>query len=405
MQLIHKSYKTLIAIVLSVFVAGLFQSCEKEADFELKSFGPSGVVVRGGEISFNGEKLDDVIEITLPDGTVIAKSNFVLSSPEKIIVQIPEYYPLGLTGKVLLKRSNGQIIETQSSFMVFSSISVTSIEPSGETSPLKPGDEIAINGVNLEEIDAVIFKNGTICTDFKKDNTLIKMILPHAVSSGELTFRMIAGYDENGNPFYSEAKGPEITVVDPVLREINDESFVIVPPASEVKISGDYFGGIDIVNGAVIVKFAGSEEVVTGTIDVAGNTLTFSLPIKLQAETEMTIIISANGGKEVSSTATFKIEKTEVTGYEPESAWEPKGTVILVGDNLNAVSRLVLSRFVLNEDGSESEIEKAVPITKSADGKSITFTLPSTYGRDGREIPKLYLYSGGYIYYDYYPEN
>ena len=409
MQLIHKSYKTLMVITLSVFAMGLFfQSCEKEETFELKAFGPSEVV-RGGEIFFVGTKLNEIVEITLPDGSTFGRNDFLSSSSEKITLRIPEDYPLGLNEKVSLKLSNGRIIEPQGRFQVFYKIEIESIVPTGEGNPLKPGEEITINGVNLNEVLAVFFKNGSFveAADFTSQiDNAIKLVLPQTVSGGAVIVAIYSGeVDEYGEQIISFVEGPEITVIDPELSKINGESMLTVRPASKLTLSGEYFGGIDIVNGGVVVMFTESQEKATGEIDVVKNTLTFDLPIRLEAEKEIAVVIAVNGGKEITSTAKFTIEKTEVTGYTVESVWEPRGTMTLVGNNLNAVARVTSSYFV-QEEGEDGEIiqierERAIPISaKPEDGKTITFNLPAAYGRDGLEIPKLYLYSGSYIYYN-----
>jgi hypothetical protein len=400
MRFINKSYKKHIAVMLCVFTAGLFfYSCEVEEKFELKAFGPSQVV-RGGEIYFVGKKLDEVSKIIFSEGSTINKEEFLSVTPEKIVVRIPADYPLHETGKITLELFNGESLQTTSSFMVFSSISFSSVIPAGENNPLKPGDEIAINGINLKAVDAIIFKNGTVHTDFTEqtDNT-IKLLLPHAVSGGAISAR-IPGYDEEGNPVYTLVEGPEIIVIDPAMDKINGENNIEVPPGAELTLTGDYFGSIDIVSGQVTVNFTESSLTASAQIDVAENKLVFTLPLALEQGKEISVIIDANGGDKVTSNATFVIEETSVTGHTTESVWAPRGQIVLTGNNFQAVSRMSLSR----SNGEGGELERAVPIVKSADGKTITFTAPSAYGRDGKEIPKLFLYSGDILYYDYFPE-
>jgi hypothetical protein len=411
MQFINKSYKTLIAVVLSVFTVSLFfQSCEVEEKFELKAFGPSEVT-RGGEIYFVGKKLDEVSKITLPDGRSFGSAEFTSSTPEKITLHIPEDYPLHVAGKIRIEKTNGEIVETTSSFKVFSNISLLSVDPDGKNAPLKPGDQITIKGLNLKAVDAIVFKNGTVCAEFEEHtDNVISLVLPHAISAGAISARVPAGYDEAGVPIHNYVEGPKIVVVEPILAQINGEARIELKPGAEVTLTGEYFGGIDIVNGQVTVSFTGSASTASAAIDVQGNSLTFTLPIALEPVKEFTVIVNANGGNPITSVAIFTIEKTEIIGHTPTSVWESKGEVVLTGKNFQAVSRMTLSRKVQQEDENgemvEVEVEKAIALTagaKSPDGTTITFKLPSSYGRDGKEIPKLYLYSGGNLYYDYYP--
>lgn len=402
MQFRNKSYKALVAIALCVFSMGLFfQSCDEDEGFSLAAFGPSNVE-RGGEIYFVGKGLNEVEEIILPNGSVFGKSQFVLESTERITLQIPEDYPLDINGEIILLLSGGRQFITNSSFMVLSTIPTSDlkIEPAGsEDNPLVPGELITIMGKTLKAVDAVVFSNDVIITQFEEiTDRQIKFKLPEDAISGTVKLR-VAARETADTTYYVEIPD-KIIVHDPVMDKINGVGISSVSAGSIIILSGEYFGCIGHESGVVSISFAGSDIKTTGIIE--GNSITMTLPLTLPATNEANesipyhIIVNANG-KSVSSIASFEIKKTEISCVVAGSAaWGTRGgSVTLLGESLEAVESISFADPVTGNSNS------VAPRDMIKNTNSIIFNLPGAGSySDARSEMRIVLYSGVSIKYD-----
>ena len=213
-----------------------------------------------------------------------------------------------------------------------------------------------------------------------------------------VSIEVYGAIDDAGNPTKALLDGQEITVINPVLSEINGNSGVVtVSPLSEVVLSGSYFGVIDPNDtGEINVKFTGSNTMVSGTINVNENKLTFKLPADLKAEQEISVVLMANNANEIASTVKFKVEPTFATGYR-NATWAAQGSVTLVGQNLNK-ELFSTVRFV-NPEGGSSSLISAGNRENNENGDLIIKNLLNSIFTGDRNRLELILSSGDTLRY------
>ena len=102
----------------------LLTSCQKETDttIVLNSFGPSPVL-RGGELKFIGNNLDQVTKIVLPDN--IEVTTFGTKTSGLLVITVPD---ATINGKVTLKTPQGDIV-TKTLLKISEPIAILTIAP------------------------------------------------------------------------------------------------------------------------------------------------------------------------------------------------------------------------------------------------------------------------------------
>ena len=391
MRTINKSYKAVITLLLCLFTTGLFfQSCkEDKEEFRLDAFGPSKVE-RGGEIYFVGSGMDQVESITLPadNGSwIFTKGDFTVESG-KITLTIPPDYPLDQQGNIILTLSNGSTFTTSSWFMVLSEVSITSVENIGtKDQPLRDYEIITIKGKTLSAVGAIVFSNGLVLTEFEeRTDKEIKFKLPVDASSG--LFKLI----EPGRWAEAEDKyhdGAEIFVLEPIIKLVNEENSIEIPPGTTVSFTGQYFERIDVVEGVVNVAFPGGRN---GTGTLANGVLTIEIPLGVLAGKSHSITVLSKG-KPVVSDAKFTVEKTKFIRYDgnPNPVPRPGESVTIIGENLHAVE------YMRAIDTTNVEADLLVCTIISKTPTELIFRLPPRGYDADKHLPRLTLYSGELI--------
>ena len=147
----------------------------------LNAFGPSPVA-RGGELRFLGSGLDKITKVSIPGCEDITDIQVI--SPNEIRVTVPQ---TAQPGTVTLHHAGGTI-ETKSMLSFLEPISIESMQPN----PVKPGQEVVINGEYLNLINEVCFafiEDGDSVNVYadaflEHDRKHIKVVVPAEALSG-----------------------------------------------------------------------------------------------------------------------------------------------------------------------------------------------------------------------------
>lgn len=147
----------------------------------LNAFGPSPVA-RGGELRFLGSGLDKITKVSIPGCEDITDIQVI--SPNEIRVTVPQ---TAQPGTVTLHHAGGTI-ETKSMLSFLEPISIESMQPN----PVKPGQELVINGEYLNLINEVCFafiEDGDSVNVYadaflEHDRKHIKVVVPAEALSG-----------------------------------------------------------------------------------------------------------------------------------------------------------------------------------------------------------------------------
>jgi hypothetical protein len=205
--MINKVKGWLAVSVACLMVFGLLMtSCEKEKDTEivLNSFGPSPVL-RGGELKFIGNNLDQVTAVVLPDN--INVTTFASKTSQLLVIAVPEETT---DGKVTLKTPQGDIV-TKTLLKISEPIAILGIEPL----QARPGDVITITGTYLNLVKEVIFvKNKTVMAFESQSKTQLQVKIPTDAQTGIIVL-------SNGEPepILIESETP-VTVSLPAITQI-----------------------------------------------------------------------------------------------------------------------------------------------------------------------------------------
>ncbi|MCX6225666.1 MAG: IPT/TIG domain-containing protein [Bacteroidia bacterium] len=175
-----KKVKGWLAVTLAcLMVFGLLMtSCEKEKDtaIVLNSYGPSPVL-RGGELKFIGNNLDQVTKIVLPIN--IEVTTFVTKTSGLLVVTVPE---ATVNGKVTLNTPQGNI-ETKTLLKISEPIAIQSITPL----TARPGEVITLTGTYLNLVKAVTFtKNKSVTVFDSQSNTSLQVKIPVDAQTGPI---------------------------------------------------------------------------------------------------------------------------------------------------------------------------------------------------------------------------
>ncbi|MEG0993563.1 MAG: IPT/TIG domain-containing protein [Bacteroidales bacterium] len=168
-----------------ILLTGLFTACDKDDDKSagnttLEVFGPSPAL-RGGELTFIGRGLDQVVKVILPEQIVITDIRQV--NKERIQIVIPQDAEPGF---VSLELANGKTLVTKTKLTYTEPIVFNRFSPA----ILKPGNEITIEGDYLNLIQKVIFADDVV-VEFKAfktwERSKIVLDVPMTAKTGNIT--------------------------------------------------------------------------------------------------------------------------------------------------------------------------------------------------------------------------
>lgn len=316
MQLKIKKYIPSSWLIVTLLLGVMcFTACQKDEDnsVRLDAFGPSPAL-RGGEVRFLGQNLDQVSEIILP--TNISVKDITLVSNSEIKITLPQEVVQGL---VTLKTKNGDVITTKTELTISEPISITKFYKKGtqnETSVIA-GDSIVIEGDYLNFIKEVLFVDNVVVSLNRKEGEVyprkqLAVAVPITAQTGKIA---ISNGEEMPIVIYTDASltvaaasvtsmtpttikaGGEITIKGKNLQLVSKVKFqpdllVEVPAGKDplaavseikVKVPANIHDG-DIT----LVSYSGLE-VKAGTLTMMLPTITSVLPNPVKGGTTLTV--------------------------------------------------------------------------------------------------------------------
>ncbi len=328
-------------LVLTIFLSACDSDDDGNITTKLESFGPSPNL-RGGQLVFIGNNLDQVTTIILPGNVEV--TDFVSKTKEAIVIVIPR--ETAVEGKVVLKTPTADI-ETISMLGIAEPIAITAIEP---TSVL-PGGELTITGTYLNLIKEVIFETSKSVTEFESQSeNEIVLIVPEDARTGIVVF-------SNGkeSPILVKSENP-LTVIAPSITAMTPLN---IKAGAVLTITGE---NLDL---AKSVTFAGGASVTT---------------FESQTETEITVSAPSNAqdGKivlrplsnvEVASSESITMAVPAITGMTPNPA-KTGSNVVITGTNLDLVNKVVFGgekTGTLEAGGTATQLTVKVPADATED--------------------------------------
>jgi hypothetical protein len=315
MLFLYKKIKVMLPIRLLALTI-FFSACSSDDDgnitTKLESFGPSPAL-RGGQLIFIGNNLDQVTSIILPGDVEVTE--FVAKTKDAIVIVIP--HETAREGKIILK-TPAKDIETISELGIAEPITIAALAP---TSVL-PGGELTISGTYLNLITEVIFETSKSVTEFESQSEEeIVLIVPEDAQTGFVVL-------SNGKeiPILVKSENP-LTVIAPSVASISP---VLIKAGAVLTITG---ANLDLTKS---VSFAGGASVTT---------------FESQTATEITVIVPSNAqdGKivlrplsnvEVTSSESITMVAPAITAMTPNPA-RTGNNVVITGTNLDLVNKVV----------------------------------------------------------------
>lgn len=209
-------------IVLSVTFTACNNDDDESGAILLEAFGPSPAL-RGSKLTFIGRNLDRVTSVVLPDNIEIKDIEVVDNQHIKVV--IPQN---AVVGYVRLKGVGGVELVSKSQLSYTEPISISSISPS----PVKPGDELTIEGEYLNLMKRVIFaKDVEVGADefITHEREKIVVVVPREAQTGIITLA-----DNATIPVELESE-EELQVVLPSVESV--QNLTDVKPGTQIKVT------------------------------------------------------------------------------------------------------------------------------------------------------------------------
>lgn len=330
-----------------IFSSLLYNSCKKEDDtddtIKLQSWGPSPAL-RGGEMKFIGNNLDQVTAVILPDNIEI--TTFKTKTSELLVIDVPE---ATMPGELILKTPQGDIIPL-TSLGISEPITLDTILPA----KVRPGDTVVINGDYLNLINEVIFSAKKSVKEFiSKSKNQIKVKVPVDAQSGVVIL-------SNGavEPIQVESKFAfEVAV--PKIAAISPNP---VKAGESLTISGT---DLDLTNKI----FFGGDKLVTSFFKEK-TSITVAVPSDARDGVVTLVPLSL---VEAKSSDTLRLVVPTISSISPNPG-KNNSNITVVGTNLDVVTSVTFAgnkTGTIKEGGTATQMDVQVP-TDALEGK-VTF--------------------------------
>jgi hypothetical protein len=352
----NRKYKQLSQFIAAVAIMLLmvvgFTSCDKSdtADDKiiLKSFGPSPAL-RGGELRFIGNNMNQVIAVVIPGTAEITSITPVNDREIKII--IPQD---AMPGKVVLKTPQGDIT-TMTMLTYEEPIIISSVT----TGNLKVGDVLTIEGDYLNLIKEVIFFDGVVVpqTAFvSQTRKKLEVKVPAEAQTGKIRI-------SNGAEIPIEVYST--TDVNIVLPTFTSFAPTTIKAGNNLTITGKD------MNLIASIVFGGDKKMTTFTVNQSFTTITVAVPTDAK---DGTIKLIAKSGVEiVNATPLTMLMPTELA-VSPLTVKNGK-TLTITGKDLDLVSEIKIGDLVAAiTSKTATEIKLTVP-DKATANKGVLTTL------------------------------
>ncbi|MCJ8165876.1 IPT/TIG domain-containing protein [Pontibacter sp. E15-1] len=162
-------------------------------------------------LTITGTNLNLVKEIKFKGVGEAKTATFVSQSATQIVVKVPDNASSGTM--TLVAKSGVEVATTQAVSIILPAI--TSVSPA----PIDPGQNLTINGTNLDLVKSIEFKGGTKVAAFVSQSaTQIVVKVPMNATKGALTLTTVKDY-----VVVTEA---QVTIVLPIIKTVTPEPVV-----------------------------------------------------------------------------------------------------------------------------------------------------------------------------------
>jgi len=340
--------KMLMLIGLVSALMFVSNSCNKNdggsSQIVLSSFGP-GAVMRGQQLKFIGNNLNQVTSVILPDNVEV--TTFVTKTSTLLAINVPD---ATVDGLVTLKTPQGDIT-TKTKLVVLEPITITSIAPTSS----RPGATIKIQGTYLNLVASVTFgRNKTVAkANFASQSaTEINVIVPNDAQTAK-----IALADAQTIPNVIQSTDV-FTVTTPVATSLSPTT----------------------VKAGANLTITGTDLDLTKDINFTGGTRVASANFVSQSATQIVVIVPADakdGPLALRPLSEVQVPTSAITLVAPTvSVVAPNpgkngGTISVTGTDLDLVSQVTFGggkTGTIQSGGSATSITVGIP-KDALDGK------------------------------------
>ena len=328
----------------------------------IDAFSPAEVLP-GESITIEGDYLNLIHEVIFAENVIVSEERFTTHTRYKIVVPVPE---MAQTGKVGLGTVDETVVEDENILAKLNIVEtkdnlvVTTAFGDIVETTYKSGENVTINGTNLNLVVSILLEGATLGTeDFtvNEDATTLTFTLPETVTDGGIILVMASGV---------EVSAGAVTTVEPVVSSVSPSP---VKNGAVITIAGT---DLDLVTG---LAFTNAD----GDFTYADGKITATVPESAQSGD---ITLSLANGKSV--TAELVLVEPVVTGFSANPA-AAGSDVSINGTDLDLVASVTFGGDVTVEvEASETEIVVAVPT--AAETGNIVLNLKNGATVDGPEL-------------------
>lgn len=318
----------------AIMLAACLTACEKapngyEVDEDavvLEAYGPNPVL-RGSDLTFIGQNLDQISAVILPVDIEIPSSEFKEASANSFKVTVPvECEP----GTVTLVYGGGTIT-AKTTLSYTEQFSISSVKPQDESlTVLSAGDSVVVEGEYLNNIVKFVFETGGAVAEGDLIGTHTRHQVCFAVPAGAMTGR-IYGEDSNGNQAYSEnelqIRQPVVTGVAPVKD---------VRPGDDVTISGELLDQI------VSVAFTGAAEAILSEDFESRTATAITVAVPADAHDGTLTLVSA-AQQEIVTAQAIEMKVPGSLSFASENVYKAGRQIVINGSDLDLVTSVTFT--------------------------------------------------------------
>jgi len=173
-----------------------------------------GAIKHGENLTITGTNLDLIKEINFTGvGTAkVVKDNFVSQSATSLVVTVPNNASKGTLK--LVANSGAEVTTIQELTIVLPVI--TTLSPA----PVNPGQDLTINGTNLDLVESIEFQGGTVVSTFEsKTQTRIVVKVPMNAKKGVLKLTTTSNY--------AITTDAQVIIILPAITSVTPEPVVV----------------------------------------------------------------------------------------------------------------------------------------------------------------------------------
>jgi len=347
MNKLYKAFALSVAALVGLTLTGcseddLDTNPYSQSGVNIVGFGPSPIL-RTHEIRITGTDFGKVTAVAFPGNAVVERNAFNSSDGQNIYVNVPDE---SVPGKIRLLGGSDTLATSTSQLTFEEPIEVTSVSPA---TSLKAGDEIAIKGDYVYNIAEVIFASGATGAPVIAENFTyvsrreIRLQVPLAAESGVITMNDGANWElEWKTPL--AITSASYTALGKTFAEFGEQ----------ITITGENLHTVETVMfpGGVTSDFTVSNDYKTITTTVPSETKNGVINLVLFSGASLT-------------TNELSVPTMTIANVSKTKDLKAGDQIVITGEYLNRIVGVSLPGVGEFKD-----------YTVSADGKTMTFTVP-----------------------------